>query len=321
VLAQIQENNPDIVRHVFRHNPLIGDPEEPFHDKAALSAQAAEAAGNQGKFWEMHDLLFSEQGRWAAMEVELFQQWLLTDAVEALDLDLETFEEDLFDEENAARIQRAWDDNAAIGLTFTPLLLINGQVWPNNLPMDYNNIEAIINLILLEDEQYDECPPMVIDTARQYWATLHTNRGDIVLELYADRAPVAVNNFVFLAREGWYDNVIFHRVLPGFVAQAGDPTGTGFGGPGYAFENEVSADLTFDRPGVLAMANAGGTGSNGSQFFITFDETPNLDGGYTIFGQVIEGMDIAESLTPRDPSQPGPLPEGDVIQRVTIEER
>lgn len=321
MLAQIQENYPDIVRHAFRHNPLIGDPEAPFHDKAALAAQAANAAGEQGKFWEMHDLLFSEQGTWAAMEVELFERWLLTDAVDALDLDRETFEADLYDEENAAAVQKAWDDNAEIGLTFTPLLLVDGQVWPQNLPLDYANIESIIQLSLLEDRQYTECPPMEIDPTRQYVATLHTNRGNIVVELFAGKAPVAVNNFVFLAREGWYDNVIFHRVLPDFVAQAGDPTGTGYGGPGYAFENEISPDLTFDSAGLLAMANAGGTGSNGSQFFITFGPAETLNGGYTIFGRVLEGMDVAESLTPRDPAQPGPLPEGDVIERVTIEEK
>jgi cyclophilin family peptidyl-prolyl cis-trans isomerase len=320
VLAQIQEKYPDTVRHVFRHNPLIGDPEAPFHDKAALSAQAAEAAGQQGMFWEMHDVLFEEQAAWAAMEVELFQFWL-TEQAAGLGLDVDQFTEDMLDEENAARIQKAWDDNAAIGLTFTPLLIVNGQIWPNNLPMNFENVDAIVQLTLLEDRQYTECPPMAIDPLKQYTATLHTNKGDIVLQLFPEVAPTAVNNFVFLAREGWYDNVIFHRVLPGFVAQAGDPTGTGFGGPGYAFENEVSPDLNFDSSGLLAMANAGGSGSNGSQFFITFGPAPNLDGGYTIFGRVISGMDVAESLTPRDPAQPGPLPEGDVIERVTIEER
>jgi cyclophilin family peptidyl-prolyl cis-trans isomerase len=319
VLAQIQNNYPDTIRHAFRHNPLIGDPENPFHDKAALAAQASEAAGQQGMFWEMHDLLFEEQRNWEILEVDIFQVWLI-DQAEDLGLDQDQFAADLLDEENAARIQKAWDDNAAIGLTFTPLLIINGQVWPNNLPMNYENIEAIIQLSMLEDEQYTECPPFTIDPLKQYVATLHTSKGDIVLQLYPDKAPVAVNNFVFLAREGWYDNVIFHRVLPGFVAQAGDPTGTGFGGPGYAFENELS-DLTFDSAGILAMANAGGTNSNGSQFFITFAPTPNLNGGYTIFGRVISGLDVAESLTPRDPSQQGPLPQADVIERVTIEER
>jgi cyclophilin family peptidyl-prolyl cis-trans isomerase len=140
-----------------------------------------------------------------------------------------------------------------------------------------------------------------------------------VIELLPEHAPMAVNSFIFLAEEGWFDGVTFHRVLPGFVAQAGDPTGTGFGGPGYAFDIEVSPDLTFDQSGLLAMANAGPS-SNGSQFFITYLATPELDGNFTIFGRVIDGMEVAENLTPRNPQQ-GALPPGDVIESVTIEER
>jgi cyclophilin family peptidyl-prolyl cis-trans isomerase len=319
VLAQIREEYPDEVRHVFRHNPLIGTPENIFHDKAALSAQAAEAAGKQGKFWEMHDLLFTEQRAWAGLSVDDFENWLYTKIAD-LELDEEKFKTDLHDEVNVARIQKTWDDNVAIGLTFTPLLLLNGQIWPNNLPTDHYNISAIIELTLLEERQYDECPPMQVDPLTQYIATLHTSKGDITLELFPEEAPLAVNSFVFLAREGWFDGVSFHRVLPGFVAQAGDPSGTGFGSPGYAFDVELSPDLKFDSPGVLAMANAG-PGSNGSQFFITYGPTPQLDGGYTIFGKVISGMDVAESLTPRDPAMPGELPPGDVIISINIQEK
>jgi cyclophilin family peptidyl-prolyl cis-trans isomerase len=160
---------------------------------------------------------------------------------------------------------------------------------------------------------------MKIDPAKQYLAVVHTEKGDITIELFADKAPVAVNSFVFLAREGWFDGVTFHRVLPGFVAQAGDPTGSGYGGPGYAFDNEI-ADLTFDQPGLVAMANAG-PGSNGSQFFITFSAVPRLNGGYTIFGRVLDGMDVAATLTPRDPSKPGELPPGDKILTIEIQEK
>jgi cyclophilin family peptidyl-prolyl cis-trans isomerase len=319
VLEQIREDYPDEVSHVFRHNPLIGDPESPFHDKAALSAQAAEAAGEQDAFWEMHDLLFDRQAEWAGLPVDAFQEWVTEAAVE-LGLDQDQFVEDMLAEENAARIQKAWDDNASIGLTFTPLLLVNHQIWPSNLPMDYQTIASIVDLTLMEDRQYDQCPPMTINQTSQYLATLHTSKGDIIIELFADRAPLAVNSFIFLSEEGWFDGVIFHRVLPGFVAQAGDPSGTGFGGPGYAFSNEVHEDLRFDKAGVVGMANAG-AGTNGSQFFITFGPTPDLDGGYTIFGQVIEGMEVVEDLQPRNPAVPGDLPPGDVIEDVTIEER
>ena len=144
--------------------------------------------------------------------------------------------------------------------------------------------------------------------------------GDIVIELYADKSPIAVNNFVFLARNGWFDGVTFYRVIPGYIAQTGDPTGTGFGGPGYAFVNETSADLKFDREGLVAMANSG-PNSNGSQFFITFAPASNLDGGYTIFGRVISGMDVAKSIRARDPSTNPDLPPGDEIISVTVEER
>ena len=132
---------------------------------------------------------------------------------------------------------------------------------------------------------------------------------------------MAVNNFVFLARHGWYDNITFHRVLPDYIAQSGDPTGTGFGSPGYAFDNEISPDLKFDKAGLLAMANAG-PGSNGSQFFITLAPTPNLDGGYTIFGRVIDGLEVVRQLTPRNPDQSNlNLPPGDELNSVTIEEK
>lgn len=165
---------------------------------------------------------------------------------------------------------------------------------------------------------YSAPPPMTIDPEKYYYATLQTEKGDIKLQLFADRAPITVNNFVFLAREGFYDNTTFHRVLEGFMAQAGDPSGTGGGGPGYMFEDEIVEGLVFDRPNLLAMANAG-PGTNGSQFFITFAATQWLDGMHTIFGEVIEGQDVLAALTRRDPDQ-NPTEPGDLIQTVVIEE-
>lgn len=167
--------------------------------------------------------------------------------------------------------------------------------------------------------QYDAEPPMQIDVTKQYFATFKmATGGEFVIQLYPDKAPRTVNSFVFLAREGYFDGVTFHRVLEGFMAQGGDPTGTGGGGPGYEFPNEDS-DLTFDKAGVMAMANAG-RDTNGSQFFITFGPTPQLNGGYTIFGQVIEGMDVVNAITRRDPQQ-NPSYTGDAILSVTITEQ
>jgi cyclophilin family peptidyl-prolyl cis-trans isomerase len=172
---------------------------------------------------------------------------------------------------------------------------------------------------LVGTKQYASAPPMLIDKNKQYTATVKMAKGgEFVLQLYPDKAPITVNSFVFLARQGYFDGTTFHRVLEGFMAQGGDPTGTGGGGPGYQFVNENS-DLKFDKAGVVAMANSG-PDTNGSQFFITFGPQPSLDGGYTIFGQVISGMDLVNGITRRDP-QTNPTFTGDAIQTVTITEK
>jgi cyclophilin family peptidyl-prolyl cis-trans isomerase len=164
--------------------------------------------------------------------------------------------------------------------------------------------------------QYSAAPPMLIDTAGKYFATIKMDNGsEFVVELYADKAPITVNSFVFLSCKGFFNGVTFHRVLEDFMAQGGDPTGTGAGGPGYEFVNENS-DLTFDKAGVVAMANAG-PDTNGSQFFITFGPQEFLNGGYTIFGQVISGIDVVNSITRRDPDQ-NPSFSGDAIESITI---
>jgi len=156
----------------------------------------------------------------------------------------------------------------------------------------------------------------VLEDGADYWAVMCTEAGPIYLDLYEDEAPKTVNNFVFLASEGFYNNTTFHRVLPGFMAQGGDPTGTGSGGPGYTFEDETDNGLVFDAFGLLAMAN-GGPNTNGSQFFITYAPTPWLDGNHTIFGRVFEGINHAELLIPRDP-QRAPAYEGATLHTVVI---
>jgi cyclophilin family peptidyl-prolyl cis-trans isomerase len=164
---------------------------------------------------------------------------------------------------------------------------------------------------------YGEYPPLVIDPGKAYEAVIRTEKGDMRLRLFADQAPLTVNNFVFLATEGFYDDTIFHRVLSDFMAQAGDPTGTGTGGPGYQFADETDTGLSFDRRGLLAMANAG-PATNGSQFFITFVPTPHLDGRHTIFGELIDGDNVLSQITLRDPSQPNAP--ADTILRIDIVE-
>ncbi|MGH2417659.1 MAG: peptidylprolyl isomerase [Candidatus Limnocylindria bacterium] len=145
-------------------------------------------------------------------------------------------------------------------------------------------------------------PSGALDTSKSYTARFKTQRGDIVVELYADRAPLTVENFVNLARSGFYDGTTFHRVIPGFMAQGGDPTAAGSGGPGYQFGDEFHPSLRHDGPGVLSMANAG-AGTNGSQFFITHSATPHLDDRHSVFGRVTEGMDVVRAIRERDPQR------------------
>ena len=151
-------------------------------------------------------------------------------------------------------------------------------------------------------QQWSAPPAMEIDPKKTYTAVLHTDKGDITIKLFADKTPKTVNNFIFLSRQGFYDGTIFHRVIADFMAQGGDPTGTGTGGPGYRFADEFQADLRHDKPGVLSMANAG-PNTNGSQFFITHLATPWLDKKHSVFGQVTNGIDVLLSIPPRDPSK------------------
>jgi cyclophilin family peptidyl-prolyl cis-trans isomerase len=214
--------------------------------------------------------------------------------------------------------------------TPAPTLMSAPTLRPTPTPMAASEYSPPVE----RDGMYSAPPEMQIDPEQMYYATISTAKGDIVLELFADKAPVTVNNFVFLAREGYYDNTTFHRVLVGFMAQGGDPTGTGRGGPGYTFADEFHPELKHDRPGILSMANSG-PDTNGSQFFITYEPTPWLDGYdeagtlkdcadpqvscHAVFGQVIEGMDVLESLTPRDPNQ-SPGFYGDIIESISITE-
>ena len=148
-------------------------------------------------------------------------------------------------------------------------------------------------------KQWTTPPAMTIDPKKSYTVTMETNRGPIVLELYPEHAPKTVNNFVFLAKEGFYDGVSFHRVIADFVIQGGDPTGTGRGGPGYKFEDEVKNNPLRHETGVISMANAG-PNTNGSQFFITHSPQPHLDGKHTVFGKVTSSMDVVNAIRQGD---------------------
>jgi len=306
------KDNADEVRFVFRHFPLTS-----IHDKAHLASQAAEAAGLQGKFWEMYDVLFGEYSSWVSLSEDNFKTWLSIKANE-LSMDVNQFNIDLTSEAVYQEVATGFEEAVALGLNSTPSVFINGWYWQYS--RDYNTMSIILDVVKYEKNMVPECPAWVIDPGKTYTATIVTEKGDIVIDLYADKAPLAVNSFVYLAQKGFFDGVTFHRVMHDFVAQAGDPSGTGVSGPGYQFRSEISSDMSFDVEGILGMANAGAN-TNGSQFFITYRAAPELDGGYTIFGKVTSGMDVVQKLTERDASKDPTLPEGDKIIRITIEEK
>ena len=158
-------------------------------------------------------------------------------------------------------------------------------------------------------QQYSAPPEMTVDTDATYRATISTSRGDVVLDLQPQHAPKTVNNFVTLANDGFYDGLTFHRVIPNFMVQGGDPTGTGSGGPGYKFEDETQGNPLKHEAGVISMANAG-PNTNGSQFFITHAPQPHLNGKHTVFGKVVEGQDVVDAIQ-----------QGDAMDSVTVEKQ
>jgi cyclophilin family peptidyl-prolyl cis-trans isomerase len=190
------------------------------------------------------------------------------------------------------------DDAASDTAEAAPEASVAGDA-ADDLPEGFTAIAPLVAERRLAFEEADE----VLDADLDYAAVIETNRGTLFVELLERETPVTVNNFVFLALHRYFDGIVFHRVIDGFMAQTGDPTGTGTGGPGYRFADEIVDDLRHDGPGVLSMANSG-PGTNGSQFFLTFDATPWLDGAHTVFGRVTEGLDVLDAITRVDPQQP-----------------
>jgi cyclophilin family peptidyl-prolyl cis-trans isomerase/protein-disulfide isomerase len=316
VLDDLLVKFPKDVRLVYRHFPLN------IHDKSLASAQAAEAAGLQGKFWEMHTILLSKQAEWSSKNPQEFSTWLNTQAKSINGLDAAKFMQDLLSKPISDKVAAALKSAEDIGLNQTPFLILNGRAFGGS--PDEATIGAILKMFkqvttTLEPIRVRECPAMTIDKSKQYTATVTTSKGDFTIKLYADKAPLTVNSFVFLAKRGWFDNIPFHRVVDGFVAQSGDPSGTGLGNPGYQFNNEISPDLKYDKAGLVGMANSGAN-TNGSQFFITFAPIPQLNGSYTLFGEVTSGMEVLKQLTILDP-QIGDtnVPEADKIIKISID--
>ncbi len=314
VMDELVQQNPKDIRVVFHYLPLVS-----IHDKALLAAQAAEAAGRQGYFWAMHDVLFANQSQWQSMSSADFTTWL-KDQAASLGLNSSRFTADLTSDDviKAVNDSLSIAQSSTLKIDATPSVIINRLIRsPRN---DVTTITNYMNFVKLGSKADKACPAMTVDPNKQYTATLKTEKGDVVIGLYADKAPWAVNSFIHLAQSGWYNGSGFFRVISGYIAQAGDPSNTGLGNPGYQFSNEVTPDLRFDKPGVVGMANAGAD-TNGSQFFITYAPIPDLDGKYTIFGEVLSGMDVLQTMRPRDPDNDALLFAPDPILSITIEEK
>lgn len=311
-LKEIYQTNPNLVRIVFRYFPLMK-----ANDKAGLAIQAVEAAAVQGKFWEMQTLLFQKQADWSGMDAAGFEAWAVEQAA-GLGLDVGRFRSDYGSDALKQVVANAVAFSGAAPEPGLPILFING-VTPYSGPVDSNNLGLVVRLMALARRQFTSCPAWQVDALRQYIATLHTAKGDVVIELYADKSPLAVNSFVHLARSGWYDGLTFYRVTS-VLAQTGDPSDTGLGNPGYLFSVETPLSLKFDRPGMVALMNDGPE-TNGGRFFITLTPAPQLDGQYTLIGRVLSGMDVLSALTPRDPIPGQVLPAGDLLIQVLIEEK
>jgi cyclophilin family peptidyl-prolyl cis-trans isomerase len=316
VVEALKEDYGDQLRLVYRHFPLIT-----IHDKAQITAEAAEAAGAQGMFWEMHDILFERQSAWNSVAEGEITETLVAYG-EELGLDVEQFRTDLEERTYKEKVDEAYKVAGNANLSGTPSFVINQVDYPSeSFGLSYEGLDVFIKLMGLRGNGlwFSE-PEQVIDPNEKYIATIETEKGNIVLELYPDTAPINVNSFAFLAEQGWYKNTTFHRVLPDFVAQGGDPTNTGVGFPGYRCGDEVVASRTFDGPGVVSLANSG-PDSNGGQFFITYGVADNLNDGFTIIGRVIEGQDVVDSITPRNPQDGSDLPTGDAIINITVEKK
>ena len=310
LLAQLQDRHRQDVRLVFRHFPLLR-----LHDKASLAAQVAELAGEQGAFWPMHDRLFEAYPDWSAYSPEEFEAWALTQAGE-LGLDVPAMQAGLAEGRKVAQMEQAYAQGLAMGIPGSPFLLLDGE--PFLLPYEPNYLEAAVRLSALRARQFTEYPPFEIDPSATYLARLLLDSGEIVLQLYPQFAPLAVNSFVFLASRGWFDGNAIHQVQPGVFLESGDPTATGLGDPGYHFAMEPSPALSFERPGMLALVPTSPE-TNGGRFFINLAPLPELDGTRTIFGRVLQGMELLQALPARDPLLDLLQPPPAVLLQVKIE--
>ncbi len=318
-LEILRTRYPDDLRLIWRHLP-----DTQSNDKSALAFQASEAAATQGRFWDMHAILFTTQADWQKQSPATFQETLIEYARTA-GLDVNQFTTELTNEQHLPLIAEYQAQAEELGIVGSPTLLVNGEILSDR--DDLFGLDGAVQLALLARHHFDEAPAMTLDNNHDYRAVIHTEHGEIYLDLFEQAAPLTVNNFVFLAENGWYNNTTFFLVIPDFYAQAGDPSETGRGHPGYHISGEHDNGHIFNREGLVAMSHPPGEPDKaGSQFFITYGELPEhtdeWDRQYTIFGVVTEGMDVLRQLTPRNPGDPLRFPNppaGDRIISIEVQ--
>ena len=309
---------PNDVRLVFRHWPLVS-----LHPNALQAARAADAAGKQGKFFEMADFLFSNQSEWSAKSASDFTTWLNGKAA-SLGLEPAKFAVDWNDPAIAQKVSADQAASDKLGKELsqayqtgfgTPTLFINGSLYSEQRSVEL--LSLVVNLIKNKNTVVQQCPVTIIDPKKDYSATITTTKGDIVIDLLEKIAPVSVNSFVSLAQGGWFKDNAFFVVRDQF-AMTGDKTNTGLGGPGYAFKDEIDPATTFDKEGVVGVYNFG-PGTNGSQFFIIKVPMTALNGRYTVFGVITKGMEVVKNLALHETTQG--LESADKVLSVTITEK
>jgi cyclophilin family peptidyl-prolyl cis-trans isomerase/predicted DsbA family dithiol-disulfide isomerase len=314
VLADLVQEFPQELQVVFRQLPI---------QDSYLPAFAIEAAGIQSPqtVHALRHFLFAHQAEWIVFTGEAFLTWLRP-VITGLGLDVDQFEADILSDAVKEEILADLKLAEALQLPGTPFVLVNQKPYPG-----LQDRESLRNIILryqslskVQLKTFAVCPSMTMESGQDLQARILTTQGILLVDLFEDQVPFTVNNFVFLAREGWFTDNPFYRVIPNQMLQTGDPTGTGSGNAGYVFANEIRPSLQFNQPGLLAMANSGTADpvSNSSQFFITYGPMPTYDGGYTIFGQVIEGLELLSQFPAADPMSGVYAPPQDRILSIEI---
>ena len=308
-LEQVRADHPDEIRLVLRPFPLLG-----VHEKAAQALAGWYAANEQAGAWTLYDQLLLDRGQWRSLDVPAFRRLLLTWAAQA-GMDVDRFAADMVATATLEQIEADYRQAMASGVPGVPFILINGL--PHRASLDHPNLEAAVRLALLAGDQYAAPGEVELAGVDRAAVKLVTNLGTIDLQLYPQAAPRAVESFLYLAEQGWYDGAGFYRVTPGRWVETGDPTNTGLGHAGYHLPDEFDPSLTFDRAGMLAMANDG-PGTNSSRFLITLAPISGLEGSHTIFGRVVEGLDLLQSLPARQALADLLEPPAAVIQMIEV---